>query len=124
VEIRPSSTKASGKEDTKLQEFDEIWARHIKAALMDDRFRLAQLPVAGLRSDSVQMFDLLVRMLDEHGNSVLPSEFIPAANRIKMMKNIDRWMLTAAVGFCMIRPPVATVDHGSDYRRLDASETR
>ena len=91
----------SGKEDTKLQEFDEIWARHIKAALMDDRFRLAQLPVAGLRSDSVQMFDLLVRMLDEHGNSVLPSEFIPAANRIKMMKNIDRWMLTAAVGFCM-----------------------
>ena len=31
---------------------------------MEDRFRLAQLPIAGLRSDSIQMFDLLVRMID------------------------------------------------------------
>lgn len=87
-------------EDTKQREFDAIWARHLKAALMDDRFRLAQLPIAGLRSDSIQMYDLLVRMIDEQGNSVLPSEFIPAALRTNMMKNIDRWMLTAAMDFC------------------------
>ena len=87
-------------EDTKQKEFDAIWAKHLKAALMDNRFRLAQLPIAGLRSDTVQMFDLLVRMIDEQGNSVLPSEFLPAAERNNMMKNIDRWMLTAAVDFC------------------------
>jgi EAL domain-containing protein (putative c-di-GMP-specific phosphodiesterase class I) len=46
------------------------------------------------------MFDLLVRMIDEQGNSILPSEFIPAAQRNNMLKNIDRWMLTAAVDFC------------------------
>jgi EAL domain-containing protein (putative c-di-GMP-specific phosphodiesterase class I) len=46
------------------------------------------------------MFDLLVRMIDEQGNSVLPSEFLPAAERNNMMKNIDRWMLTAAMHFC------------------------
>jgi EAL domain-containing protein (putative c-di-GMP-specific phosphodiesterase class I) len=90
----------SADEDTKQREFDAIWVRHLKAALMEDRFRLAQLPIAGLRSDSIQMFDLLVRMIDEQGNSVLPSEFIPAAQRNNMMKNIDRWMLTAAVDFC------------------------
>ena len=67
---------------------------------MDNRFRLAQLPIAGLRSDSVEMYDLLVRMIDEQGNSVLPSEFLPAAERNNMMKNIDRWMLTAAMEFC------------------------
>jgi EAL domain-containing protein (putative c-di-GMP-specific phosphodiesterase class I) len=39
-------------------------------------------------------------MLDEQGNSVLPSEFLPAAVRLGMMKNIDRWMLTAAMEFC------------------------
>jgi diguanylate cyclase (GGDEF)-like protein len=87
-------------ESTKLQEFDAIWVRHLKAALMEDRFRLATLPIAGLRSDGLQMYDLLVRMLDEQGKSVLPSEFLPAARRNNMMKNIDRWMIKAAIRFC------------------------
>ncbi len=91
----------SADEDTKQREFDAIWVKHLKAALMDNRFRLAQLPIAGLRSDSVKMFDLLVRMIDEQGNAVLPSEFMPAAKRNNMMKNIDRWMLKAAVRFCI-----------------------
>ncbi len=95
-----SCLSESVKEDTKQREFDAIWVKHLKAALMEDRFRLAQLPIAGLRSDSIQMFDLLVRMIDEQGNSVLPSEFLPAAERNNMMKNIDRWMLTAAMRFC------------------------
>ena len=90
----------SADEDTKQREFDAIWVKHLKAALMEDRFRLAQLPIAGLRSDSVKMYDLLVRMIDEQGNAVLPSEFMPAAQRNNMMKNIDRWMLQAAVKFC------------------------
>jgi EAL domain-containing protein (putative c-di-GMP-specific phosphodiesterase class I) len=46
------------------------------------------------------MYDLLVRMIDEQGNSVLPSEFMPAAERNNLMKNIDRWMLQSAVEFC------------------------
>ena len=87
-------------EDSKQKEFDAIWIKHLKSALMDNRFRLAQLPIAGLRSDSVEMYDLLVRMLDEQGNSVLPSEFLPAAERNNMMKNIDRWMIMSAIKFC------------------------
>jgi diguanylate cyclase (GGDEF)-like protein len=90
----------SADEDTKQREFDAIWVRHLKSALMDNRFRLAQLPIAGLRSDSVEMYDLLVRMLDEQGNSVLPSEFLPAAERNNMMKHIDRWMVKSAIAFC------------------------
>ena len=90
----------SAAEDTKQKEFDAIWVKHLKSALMDDRFRLAQLPIAGLRSDGIEMYDLLVRMLDEQGNSVLPSEFLPAAERNNMMKNIDRWMVKAAINFC------------------------
>ncbi|MDH3338849.1 MAG: EAL domain-containing protein [Gammaproteobacteria bacterium] len=90
----------SADEDSKQKEFDAIWIKHLKAALMDNRFRLAQLPIAGLRSDGIEMYDLLVRMLDEQGNSVLPSEFLPAAERNNMMKNIDRWMIKAAMAFC------------------------
>jgi len=87
-------------EDSKQKEFDVIWVKHLKSALMDNRFRLAQLPIAGLRSDGIEMYDLLVRMLDEQGNSVLPSEFLPAAERNNMMKNIDRWMIKSAIEFC------------------------
>ncbi len=87
-------------ENTKQREFDAIWVKHLKSALMDNRFRLAQLPIAGLRSDGVSMYDLLVRMIDEQGNAVLPSDFLPAAERNNMMKNIDRWMIKAAIEFC------------------------
>ncbi|HEX5786574.1 MAG TPA: EAL domain-containing protein [Woeseiaceae bacterium] len=87
-------------QDTKQREYDAIWVRHLRSALMEDRFCLAQLPIAGLRSDSVEMYDLLVRMVDEQGKSVLPSEFLPAAERNNMMKNIDRWMIKAAMDFC------------------------
>jgi diguanylate cyclase (GGDEF)-like protein len=90
----------SADEDSKQKEFDAIWVKHLKSALMDDRFRLAQLPIAGLRSDGIEMYDLLVRMLDEQGNSVLPSEFLPAAERNNMMKNIDRFMIKSAIDFC------------------------
>lgn len=89
-----------GDEDTKQKEFDAIWIRHLRSALLDNRFRLAQQPIAGLRSDGIEMYDLLVRMLDEQGNSVLPSEFLPAAERNNMMKNIDRWMIKNAIKFC------------------------
>lgn len=87
-------------EDARLRQADAIWIRHLRAALMEDRFRLAQLPIAGLRSDGVEMYDLLVRMLDEQGNSILPSEFLPAAERNYLMKNIDRWMIKNAIKFC------------------------
>jgi diguanylate cyclase (GGDEF)-like protein len=90
----------SADEDSKQKEFDAIWVKHLKSALMDNRFRLAQLPIAGLRSDGIEMYDLLVRMLDEQGNSVLPSEFLPAAERSNMMKNIDRFMVKSAIDFC------------------------
>ena len=87
-------------EDTRLRKHDALWVKRIKAAMIDDRFRLAHLPIAGLRSDSIKMYDMLVRMIDEQGESVLPSEFLPAAERNKLMKTIDRWIFTASADYC------------------------
>src|SRR5690606_30582406 len=87
--------------DTRLRKYDAIWVRMIKGALMENRFRLAQLPIAGLRSDSDGMYDLLVRMIDEQGNALLPSDFLPAAERNNLMKTIDRWIVSAAMDFCV-----------------------
>lgn len=87
-------------EDTRTQRYDEIWVRHIKSALMDNRFRLLHLPIAGLSGDNQIWFDTLVRMVDEQGNEVLPGEFMPAATRNRLMKNIDRWVIGASLSFC------------------------
>ncbi len=86
--------------NTKQRKLDRVWVKRLKAALMENRFRLAQLPIAGLRTDGLKMYDLLVRMVGEQGESVLPSEFLPAAARNNMMKNIDRWMIKSAIRFC------------------------
>jgi EAL domain-containing protein (putative c-di-GMP-specific phosphodiesterase class I) len=67
---------------------------------MENRFRLAQLPIAGLRSESAGMYDMLVRMLDEQGSAILPSEFLPAAERNNLMQNIDRWIISASMNYC------------------------
>ncbi|HMN45683.1 MAG TPA: EAL domain-containing protein [Povalibacter sp.] len=87
-------------EDTRQQAADEIWVKRIKAALMENRFRLMQQPVASLLGGERGMYDVLVRMIDEQGQEVLPGEFIAAAERNDLMKNIDRWIIGAAMSVC------------------------
>jgi multidomain signaling protein FimX len=87
------------------EEADRVWAAQIKAALMANRFRLVQQPIASLVGEGEPMFDLVVRMLDEKGSEVLPSEFFAAAERTDLMKNIDRWVIGAAMSFCAARKP-------------------
>lgn len=91
--------------DTRVQSYDKIWVKHIKAALMENRFRLVQQPVASLRGEDPGMSDVLVRMLDQQGKEVLPSEFMAAAERNDLLKNIDRWVVGASLSFASQRKP-------------------
>ena len=91
-------------EDTRQQASDEIWVKRIKSALMENRFRLMQQPIASLLGEDHGMFDVLVRMIDEQGEELLPAEFIAAAERNDLMKNIDRWIIAAAMSVCVNRP--------------------
>jgi EAL domain-containing protein (putative c-di-GMP-specific phosphodiesterase class I)/GGDEF domain-containing protein len=85
--------------DTRVQAYDMIWVKHIKSALMENRFRLVQQPVASLQGEDPNMFDVLVRMLDHQGKEVLPAEFMAAAERNDLLKNIDRWVVGASLSF-------------------------
>jgi multidomain signaling protein FimX len=51
------------------------------------------------------MCDVLLRMLDTNGKEVLPGEFMPAAERNDMLKNIDRWVVGASLSFAAQRKP-------------------
>lgn len=85
---------------TAMEEVDELWIPRIKQALIDDRFRLAKQPVAGLAGEDPGFVDILVRMIDEQGDEVLPGEFLAAAERNNLIKNIDRWVIGAALSWC------------------------
>ncbi len=92
-------------QDTRILAYDQIWVKHIKAALLENRFHLVQHPVASLTGGDRKFFDIAVRMLDHQGHEVLPAEFLPAAERNDLMRNIDRWVLVAALGLIAKRHP-------------------
>jgi multidomain signaling protein FimX len=105
----------------RLQDQDRLWVKQIKAALMENRFRLVQQPIASLVGEDLGMFDVLVRMLDEQGHEVLPSVFMPAAERNDLMKYIDRWVIGAAMSFCAARKPGALFVRLSQDTLADAA---
>lgn len=107
--------------DTRVQAYDRIWVAHIKSALMENRFRLVQQPIASLRGGDQQMFDVLVRMLDAQGKEVLPSEFLPAAERNDLLRNIDRWVIGASLSFAAQRRPGCLFVRLSRDSLIDAS---
>ena len=100
-----SVTSDKADADTRVQSYDKVWVKHIKAALMENRFRLVQQPVASLQGDDPSMYDVLVRMVDPQGKEVLPSEFMAAAERNDLLKNIDRWVVGASLSFAAQRKP-------------------
>ena len=91
--------------ESRVMSYDKVWVKHIKAALMENRFRLVQQPIASLQGDDPGMYDVLVRMIDHQGKEVLPSEFMAAAARNDLMKNIDRWVVGASLSFAAQKKP-------------------
>jgi diguanylate cyclase (GGDEF)-like protein len=89
----------------KVRTLDATWVPRIRSALMQNRFRLVHQPIASLTEEVQGMFDTLVRMVDEAGNLVLPSEFVPPAERANMIKNVDRWVVGASLSFCATKQP-------------------
>ncbi len=89
----------------RLRQTDTLWIARIRSALMQNRLRLVHQPVVGLHEEVQGVLDTRVRLIDEQGEPVLPADFIPAAERAHMMKNIDRWVIGASFSFCVARQP-------------------
>src|ERR1700752_3405008 len=107
--------------DSRVMSYDKVWVKHIKAALMENRFRLVQQPIASLQGEDAGMFDVLVRMVDTQGREVLPSEFMAAAGRNDLLKNIDRWVVGASLSFAAQKKPECLFVRLSKETARDAS---
>ena len=87
------------------REDDEMWVNKLRSALMENRLRLIHQPVASLNEDIENAHDTLVRMVDKDGNTILPKDFMPAAERAGLTKNIDRWVVGASFSFVASKRP-------------------
>lgn len=80
-----------------LHRMDELsQASHIRQALKEDRFVLYRQSIVNVQSPSPQHevhAEVLVRMIGQDGNLVVPGAFIPAAERYGLMQDIDRWII-------------------------------
>ncbi|HEY9640169.1 MAG TPA: EAL domain-containing protein [Coleofasciculaceae cyanobacterium] len=72
------------------------WANRITRALEEDRFQLYYQSIVSISAsaDPGEYYEVLVRMLDEEGNIILPQVFMPAAERYDLMHRIDRWVIS------------------------------
>jgi diguanylate cyclase (GGDEF)-like protein/PAS domain S-box-containing protein len=66
----------------------------ISTALSEGRFHLYAQPIMPIAPSSEQRhFEVLVRMMDQSGQPVVPDNFIPAAERYILMPSVDRWII-------------------------------
>jgi PAS domain S-box-containing protein len=72
------------------------WSFRIRNAIENDRLVLHSQPIVELESGRVVQEELLVRMLGEHDELIMPGEFLPPAERFGLAPAIDRWVIARA----------------------------
>lgn len=73
-------------------------AAEMRSALERNRFRIYCQPIFSLSSGEPRpaRYELLLRLLDDDDQIVLPGSFIPSAERYGIMQSIDRWVVRTA----------------------------
>jgi len=69
----------------------------VRAALRDDRLRLAAQPIVDVRSGETVAEELLLRFARRDGRLELPGPFIRAAEAYPLAVDLDAWVLERAV---------------------------
>lgn len=70
------------------------WIQRLHVALEENRFCLYAQEIAPLHPhDGLGHIEILLRLHDESGRTILPDSFIPAAERYGLMTALDRWVV-------------------------------
>lgn len=76
---------------------DMGWTRTIKQAIEEDHFVFALQPIVSIPQRVVEKYEVLLRMQGEHGELIMPSGFIPSAERFGLVVEVDRWVVGRAI---------------------------
>jgi diguanylate cyclase (GGDEF)-like protein len=116
---RNSTHLYSSERDEKMAMDMELgWSSRIQNALEKDNFHLYYQPIVPLHeldmddlpedgklcehlanttSDCCSTYEVLLRLHNHHGEAISPHAFLPTAERFNLMRDIDSWVINAAM---------------------------
>ncbi len=73
------------------------WEHRLKRALEEDRFELYAQPIVPTHGGRSCHYEVLLRLIEDNGEIVMPGQFLPAAERCGLITAIDRWVVHQAI---------------------------
>jgi len=83
------------------------WGDRIREAIDQRRIVVYAQPIFDLRKECVAREELLVRMLDDNDDIIPPSSFLPTAEQLGLITEIDRLVLSKAIELAGRSQPIA-----------------
>ncbi|MGK7946734.1 MAG: EAL domain-containing protein [Microcystaceae cyanobacterium] len=76
------------------QQQEQSWSVRLRHALDNHQFCLFHQPIIPLLDQEPEIYhEILLRLVNDSGEYILPGAFIPAAERYSLMGEIDRWVV-------------------------------
>ncbi|MDH4133908.1 MAG: EAL domain-containing protein [Gammaproteobacteria bacterium] len=73
------------------------WSRRLRDAIEQNHFQLYAQPIVDAKSRRVVAREILLRLHDEQGQIILPSGFLPAAERFGLSYEVDCWVIEQTI---------------------------
>ncbi|GAA6130615.1 bifunctional diguanylate cyclase/phosphodiesterase [Halopseudomonas sabulinigri] len=74
-----------------------IWASRLKGALETGRIVPFFQPIMDIKTNRIEKFECLVRLLDEQGEPISPSQFLDLAKKVRLYRSITRCMVESSL---------------------------
>ena len=78
---------------------DAQWVPKIRRALKEDAFQLVFQPVVNASDGHVSHYETLLRMIDDNGDLLSPVKFIPVAERMGLINQVDLWVVSHVIDY-------------------------
>lgn len=75
---------------------EQEWDKVIRTTIDEERFYLAYQPIVSLTGDTLQRYEVLLRVMDTNGQVILPGQFLSIAGKSGHTSEIDRWIINTA----------------------------
>lgn len=76
---------------------DVGWSQRIRQALNHEYFAMVFQPIVDLATGQVSDYEALLRLREPGADEILPSVFLPAAERFGLIHDIDRWVVSHTI---------------------------
>ncbi len=69
----------------------------VRTAIENNSFKLMFQPIISLHGDDDEQFEVLLRLLDEDENEILPGQFLGPAEEAGLLEKLDRWVILQSI---------------------------